>query len=347
MARAAAFATAVVGVACSRTPKQPAAVQTPPPADDAAQTASDSLEFQKAIPVVPPHDSSLAVVKARPPLSPLADSIGQYLVFAPSIETWFLAAGREKRLLVDLGRVDADVRTDAKRRAAYREAVTALSSVPIGTLLRIRGSWGAEDVTVSGFDSWNGRIVATVKGSPVLDSIVTKSRSARVPVVASAQRTDSVGPPVRDTCMRDSVPSELLDRASFVRDSLEQALRDRELPPYERLVNTLHATSTQVIGCFGGAQRLALVVNLRAGANEWIRERAVLLDTAGAVTALRVDDYRFKGHDFLAALDADGNGTDDIAARGLTDFAGGTVILSLTPDNRLQRLASGFAWESR
>ncbi len=167
---------------------------------------------------------------------------------------------------------------------------------------------------VTGFDAWNGRIVATIKGSPVLDSVVAASVRAHAPLIASAQRTDSTAESARDTCVRDSLSDDLRERAAFVRDSLEQALRDRELPAYERLVNTLHAVSTQVVGCFGNGRRLALAVDLRAGANEWIRERAVLLDTLGDVTPLRVDDYRFKGHDFLAALDADGDGVDDIAA---------------------------------
>jgi hypothetical protein len=65
------------------------------------------------------------------------------------------------------------------------------------------------------------------------------------------------------------------------------------------------------------------------------------------VQTLRVDDLRFKAHDILYALDGDGDGIDDVAARGLTEAAGGSVVMRMVPPNRLQRLASGFAWESR
>lgn len=350
LARAAAISTALatigVAISCSSrsNPSRPAPPPPPPSTDDAAASAPDSLEHRAEI-AATAHDTATMAQRSRP-LSPLADSIAQYLVLDPSIETWFLAAGRAKRLLVDIGRTDTDLRTD-RRRTAYREAVAAFSPISIGDRLRVRGAWGAEDAVVTGFDTWNGRIAATTKGSAVLDSVVAASVRAHAPLIALAQRTDSAADAVRDTCVRDSLSDDLRERAAFVRDSLEQWLRDRELPAYERLVNTLHAVSTQVVGCFGEGRRLALAVDLRAGANEWIRERAVLLDTLGNVTSLRVDDYRFKGHDFLAALDADGDGVDDVAARGLTDFAGGTVILKLASGNRLQRLVGGFAWESR
>ena len=102
-------------------------------------------------------------------------------------------------------------------------------------------------------------------------------------------------------------------------------------PPYDRLVNTLRSQSTEVRERFGNGNRLAVAVDLRAGASEWIRERAVLIDTLGRVTNLRVYDYRFKAHDFLAALDPTGSGTNGVVARGLTQGEGGVVILSSSP----------------
>ena len=136
-------------------------------------------------------------------------------------------------------------------------------------------------------------------------------------------------------------------RAGLVRDSIELWLQAQPPPPYPRLLASERMQSSQLVGCFGGANRLALVVDLRAGANEWIRERAVLLDTLGNVKTLKVIDYRLKGHDFVAVLDPNGQGVDGIVARGLTDYAGETVILTLEPGNRLSRLVGGFAWESR
>jgi hypothetical protein len=354
-----------------------------------------------------------------PPLSPLADSIAQYFVFDPTVQTWFLAAKRGKSLVVDIGRLDLDLSHDPRRRGpAFTEAVKALSPVRIGTPLRVYHTWGAEDDTVAGFDSWRGRIVAIVHTSKHLDSLMRKVGAT---MYAAAQRTDTLravsdtdsarrsaldsasraqSPPspaagtagasvpiasgptnpnpgstgsagekgggpkattgvpadtlsqkdsaaLADTCRHDTLSTDLRARAAAVRDSIDLWLQGLPPPPYPRLQSSIRSLSTQVTGCFGGANRLAMVVDRRAGNNEWIRERAVLLDTLGRVTTLRVIDYRLKGHDFLSVLDATGAGVDGIVARGVTEAAGETVILTLGPGNRLTRLTGGFAWENR
>jgi hypothetical protein len=232
-------------------------------------------------------------------------------------------------------------------------------------------------VAVTGFGDWNGRIVATIKVSPHLDSLVraapaafaaaerldtttradsavadTSAKGDSLRVADSTRRADSARHAdnvavARDSCLADSVPAGLLARAAVVRDSIELWLRSQPPPPYDRLLATEKAQSSQVAGCFGGANRLALAVDLRAGANEWVKERAVLIDTAGRVTTLRIDDYRFKGHDFLTTLDPNGAGIDGIVAKGVTEASGATVILALGPHNRAARWVSGFAWESR
>jgi hypothetical protein len=340
-----------------------------------------------------------------PVLSPLADSISQYLVFDPTVQTWFLAAKRGKRLLVDIGRVDLDVGRDARRGAAFNQAVKALSPLPIGTPVRIYDAWGAEDDTVIGFDNWKDRIVAVLGTSRHLDSLVHRASTTYAAVIRTdttattvdslhpvsgkgdtgrlaARRVDSTqqpskdsvarlvaavkpgtdapstAPPVDplqppdalvavDSCRHDTLSTELQARAAAVRDSIELWLEGLPPPPFPRLVASQRMQATQVTGCFGGANRAAIAVDLRAGANEWIRERAVLLDTLGRVTTLKVIDYRLKGHDFIAVLDPNGSGVDGIVARGLTELAGETVILTLQPGHRLSRLAGGFAWESR
>ena len=149
-----------------------------------------------------PSDSAASAVVAAPPgahpqakpahaLTPLADSISQYLVFDPSIQTWFLAAKRGKRLLVDIGRVDLDLARDPRRGAAFIEAVKAQSPVPIGTPMRIYDAWGAEDDTVVGFDNWQNRIVAILHTSRYLDSLVRRAPTTYAAVV----RTDTAPPP--------------------------------------------------------------------------------------------------------------------------------------------------------
>jgi hypothetical protein len=288
------------------------------------------------------HRVPLPPSTPRHVLTPLADTISQYLVFFPTVESWFLAAARGKRPLLDIGRVDTDVK-DPRRRAAYLDAVRALAPIQPGTRFRLRGGWGAADATVSGYDVWNGRIVATLDSLQPVDSLAHASGGW----VATAERTDSSRAATVDSCVRKDTSAAQLARVADVRDSLEQVLRALPPPPLPRLVNTEHAVATQVVGCFGGARRIALAVDLRAGNNEWIREKMVLIDTTGTVQALRVDDLRFKGHDLLSALDGDEDGTDDLAARGLAQAMGGTVVLHFVAPTRLQRLAGGFAWESR
>ena len=314
-----------------------------------------------------PADTAVrAAPKApAPTLSPLADSIAQYVVFVPETQTWFVVANRAKRVLLDLGRVDADVKTKPRRFTAYLEAVRKLSPVPLGTHFRLFSQYGEADVAIKGFDVWNGRVVATLTAPHAIDSIgraaplfvasaelMDSTRADSLRRVDSAAQADTAtgahpDSAKADTCHRGNVPDSLRARVLAVRDSLVVWLESLPPPPYQRLVKTEKPQWSTIAGCFGGARRIALAVDLRAGNNEWIRERIVLIDTLGAVTTLRVSDLRFKGHDLLMALDADGDGLDDLATRGFAEASGGITILKLTDKNRLQRLANGFAWEAR
>jgi hypothetical protein len=71
------------------------------------------------------------------------------------------------------------------------------------------------------------------------------------------------------------------------------------------------------------------------------------------LTPLRLRDYRFRGHEAIYALDGDGDGIDDLATRGYGPNQGGTSVLRIidgrTPKEprRLERMATGFAWEIR
>lgn len=297
--------------------------------------------------------SAQVAVSAQATVS--VDSVRPYLVFAPTRESWFVAASRGKRMLLDIGRVDLEVRKDSAVAAAYREAVRAATPVPLGTRFMLRGPWGTEEATATAVDSWNGRIVLVLRGSAMMDS----AAQGRASVAASAFRmkpgdttsVQSVTPPMTMTpaglapCARAPVTGIYAERVAVLRDSLEQALRLGPPPPYERLARRVTAHHSQVSGCFGAA-RVVLAVSLRAGAGEWARERVVLVDTLGHARALGVDDLRFKAHDLLHALDADGDGLDDIAAVGRTHRAGGTTILRFDEKRgRLVRLAAGFVWE--
>jgi hypothetical protein len=309
----------------------------------ADRRSPDSAELTSEVVVVDtPGAETPSVPAAVAGASPLVDSIAEALVFAPTPQTWFTAAARGKRLLLDIGRVDFTLRNDQRRLAAYREAVQRMSWIRPGQRLRLHGPWGAEDATVSGFDAWGGRIVATMQVSAYVDSLARRVE----PLVVAAQLTDSAQAAVADSCNRDTISDDLALRADFVRDSLEQSLRDRSQPPFPRIANSIRVQSTRAVGCFSGG-RMIEIVSLRGGNVEYVLESAVLLTDSGSVTPLRVNDLRFHAHDALYAFDADGDGFDELATRGLTDYAGALVVLRLTPAHRLERFTSGFAWESR
>ena len=291
-------------------------------------------------------------------LSPLADSIASQLTFLATFQTTFIAASRAKRLLMDIGRVDAKLGTRPRLRA-YQQAVKELSPVKVGERVRLHGPWGSDDAAVTGYGQWNGRIVATLKVPRQVDSLARLKQ----PLVALAVREDSAPaadsvpaadsmppadstPPPAVACGRDSVDSAMVARVAIVRDSLLAVLTADTARVPERLRASRHVAASQSIGCFGSA-RVLLFANAAAGANEYTREIAVLVDTTGKIVPLRVADVRFRVHEALRALDVDGDGVDDIAAIGRGERTGGTVLLRLDlARRRLMYVTSGFAWES-
>lgn len=286
---------------------------------------------------------------ARRMLSPLADSIAEYLVVVPADRAWFTAASRGRRMLVDLGRIDMRLGTDSSSRAAYDEAMRGISPLPLGTPLRLRGPWGSDDVKVSGFDVWHGRIVARVAGSRQLDSLaratdMLPATATRIVASVSTPVDSARVQPTPAACVHDT-SSVLATRALAVRDSLARYLTDSVAVPYERMAASVRIVSWWTPGCFGPAQAL-VVASKRTPDMDFAVERGVLVDSLGAVTTLRFSDFRFKAHDALYVFDADGDGVDDLAAKGYGDRSGGLTILRLDPTaRRLTRLTSGFAWE--
>ncbi|HSA56948.1 MAG TPA: hypothetical protein VLE53_14650 [Gemmatimonadaceae bacterium] len=310
-----------------------AASDDPPPDDgERVDTAVAS------VPAPPP------VAELRPKLSPAADTVAQRLVFAPTIQRAFVAAGRRGRLLVDLGRVDLDVARPASRLAAFREAVAARSPVPRGTRLRVRGPWGADDVEVAGFDVWNGRIVATLNAPEHVLSIARQADT----LVALAQAADTAAERREGTCIRtteDTAAARVWAvRLDSIRDSVLAVLRETQRPPSPALAAAVTSRSSRAFGCFERGSAL-LFVSLHAGDYDWARERTLLVDSTGAPRPIEVSDFRFRVHEALHALDADEDGVDDVAVRAWTPGGGGTVVLRLVNGRRLERLAAGFAWE--
>ncbi|HKW09683.1 MAG TPA: hypothetical protein VJO33_04840 [Gemmatimonadaceae bacterium] len=312
------------------------------------------------------------------PLSPAADSIANGLVFVPVDRAWFQAASRGKHMLVDIGRIDLALKSDTLSRAAYQEAVTRLSPLPLGTMLRIRAPYGVdEQAKIVGFDSWHGRIVAKLSVSHLLDSLAraedmlpataTRIDTAAAHALSSVDSTlhattgitatpavttppiaahaDSMPPPAASACVRDTLPTDVTTRAIAVRDSLVRFLTDSAKPPYERQIATAKVQSWWVPGCFGVGRAL-IVVNKRTPEMDFAVERVALLDSTGRAVPVRVVDLRFHAHDPLYVFDADGDGIDDLASRAHGDRSGGLTIMRLDlATRRFVRLVSGFAWE--
>jgi hypothetical protein len=303
------------------------------------------------------------------PLSPLADSIANGLVFVPRDRNWFPVASRGRHMLVDIGRIDVSLKADSATRAAYVEAVSRLSPLPLGTVLRVRGPYSVdEQAKITGFDSWHGRIVARLSVSHLLDSLARAEdmlpatatridtvapRADTVPTVNTAGTNPNLGTRpdslqaaiVPMVCTRDTLPTELMTRAIAVRDSLVQFLTDSAKPPYDRQLATAKVQSWWVPGCFGIGRAL-IMANKRTPDMDFAVERVAVLDSTGKTVPMRFVDLRFHAHDPLYVFDADGDGIDDLAARGHGDRSGGLTILRLDiAARRFVRLVSGFAWE--
>lgn len=288
----------------------------------------------------------------------IEDTLVRFSVYAPATQTTYLAAVRARRLLVDIGRVDLDMKDKPARLDALKRVAAQLSPIAPGATFRLRHAWGTEDVKVSGYDVWNRRLVATVEVSPYLDSLaqatptlvaaaeLMTADSTAVVAPAPDVRADSAQ---RDSvptfaCSRDSAPPWLLARADSVRDSLlvEIAKRPIRIP---RLQAEARSYVNRVEGCFGPG-RLLVVASIRAGRYEYLSERMALVDGAGKAIGLNVKDYRFRVHDELRVVDVDGDGVDDIAALGSGRGVGGTTVLRLDPKTRvLERAASGFGFD--
>jgi len=330
-------------VVMARPSDAPATADTTQVADTTGDSDTQTLDTSTVthVDAAPAENARAPSIERVGKLSALADSIAATLVFELRTQRNYLAASRAKRMLVDLGRVDAPLKTPQRQRA-FQEAVKALSPVHIGDRFRLHGSWGQDDATVQSFDQWNGRIVGALAVTPYIDTLA----KGKTPLVALAVRADSATPPVVDSCKRDSISAELTTRLSAVKDSMLTLLQVDTVKMVPRLLKSLHAQKVQTIGCFGKARVLLLVAQW-AGDYEYYHQLAALADTAGKITPIRVNDLRFKVHEPIGALDADGDGIDDVALRGRAPRIGGTVILRLDPvKKRLDYVVGGFAWET-
>jgi hypothetical protein len=329
--------------ACSadaKAPRETARVAMPPVAPAVArETSSAALVAQQG-------DTSGAP-RSSPKVRLLSDAeqrVADGLVFAPSTTARFVVAARNKRLLVDVGRVDLDVKQDPALVPLVRRISARIGPLARTSQLRVRGTWGEETDSITGYDVWNGRAVAVLAASARTDSLL--KRNAPLVGVATRALADSA-PSAAPTCVRDSVPPELPARVAVVRDSLVRWMTDSLKSPFERLAKATAVRGDAAIGCFGG-WRAVVIVTSRTPSLEWNEERALLVAGDGKVSSARLRDLRLRAHESLVAFDADGDGVDELAARGLATRMGAQSVLKLdSASRRFSRYASGFAWESR
>ena len=283
-------------------------------------------------------------------LTEAEQNVADGIAFAPSRMERFLVASRNKRLLLDIGRVDLESKLDASRLALVRRVAERVGPLAHVTHVRVRGTWGEEVDSIVRYDVWNGRAVAVLAPSPRADSLLRKN----TPLVGVATRmlvpadTTSVQtpPPATGVCVRDSVPAELPARVAVVRDSLVRWVTDSLKPPYA-LSAKLTVRGDTASGCFG-PWRAVVVVTTRTSAFDWTDERSLLVAPDGKAVTARVRDLRLRTHESLVAFDADADGIDELAARGFAPRMGAQSVLKLDPaTRRFSRFASGFAWESR
>ena len=344
----------------------PRAARTPPDRvvmQASAETVSAALLLAQR--------SDTAARRATPKQRLLTDAeqrVADGIAFAPVPTERFVAAARNKRLLVDVGRVDLEIKKDAELLALVRRVSERVGPLARVTHLRVRGTWGEETDSIVGYDVWNGRAVAILKPSAYADSLLrkglpligvaTRVRSSAdsalqaVAVPPAAAQPAVVSQPAAPAtmpagaCVRDSMPLELAARVAFVRDSIVRWVTDSVKPPYA-VSPKFSVRGDTASGCFG-AWRAIVVVSARTPAFDWSEERAVLVAPDGKPASSRLRDLRLRTHESLVAFDADGDGIDELGTRGLAPRMGAQSVLRLDPaTRRFARYASGFAWESR
>lgn len=285
--------------------------------------------------------------------TPLADSLSPLLVFPPASQRWYVAASRNGRLLLDVGRTDAETKKRVDRVPVITALAAARGTVRPGDAFLLRGTWGREVVQVTGFDVWNGRIVATLAASAAADS-AAKAKTASFASawrLTSGESADTDSAALVPVCPRDSLARALAPRVQAVRDSLVRVVRALvpRITVYQQARRPKPALlrTTSAVGCHE-TPWIIVVASLRGENSEWVAERAALLSPDGVARAVKLDDLRFEGHEALRTMDADGDGRDDLVTRAVAEASGGTSILRWdAKGRRFTRLAAGFQWEFR
>ena len=153
-----------------------------------ATSASAAAQATNGAAIVTQQGDTVVRRARTRPLSEAEQRVADGIVFAPSTIERFVVAARNKRLLLDLGRVDLETKQDAQQLALVRRVAARVGPLSRVTHVRVRGRWGEEVDSIAGYDVWNGRVVAVLTPSATADSLLKKN----APLVGVATRVAAV-----------------------------------------------------------------------------------------------------------------------------------------------------------
>lgn len=341
MARAArpalgALALATLAAACGD------ATHTAPPraepavrfaVGDTVGTSPDTTLTARTVP------RALAIVLPAPPgtpLGPRAQALADRAVFVPRTTRWFIARRTAAGpLAADIGRMDETVAPGDSLALAAMLAAT--SPVQPGLRVVVHGGGAARTTTVARLAVEGRRLVALVDGDSAaatwrLVAVVTDTTAPAAAPAARCAPGDSVA--IGATLERLLAGTRRTDR----RTAADSAL------PRDTGATAL-ARGSALVGCFGAFR--ALAVRRPAVATPDVAERAWLVRPDGRTRAVRLRDLSYPLHDLLAAVDTDGDGTDELLVRSHRPAMETIAALRMSDSVTFTRFVNGFTIERR
>jgi hypothetical protein len=331
-----ALALATLAVGCGGTPDTPPTRAETPVRFTVGDTAGTSPDTTLSARTAP---RPLAIVLPAPtgtPLGPRAQALADRAVFVPRTTRWFVARRTDAgTLAADIGRMDEAVATgDSLALAAM---LAASSPVPPGLRVIVHGAGDARATTIDRLAVQGRRIVALIDGDSAattwrLVAVVTDTTSAAAPPAARCTPGDTIA--IAATIERLLAGTRRTDRRTAA---------DSAAPRDSGAAAT--ARGSALVGCFGAFR--ALAVRRPAVATPDVAEKAWLVRADGRTRLVRLRDLSYPLHDLLAAVDTDGDGTDELLVRSHRPAMETIAALRMTDSVTFTRFVNGFTVERR
>lgn len=339
-ARPARGALVVVLAACA-TACGDASDGTPSRADSAVRfsvgdtvgTSPDTTLTARTVP------RALAIVLPAPPGTPLdarAQALADRAVFVPRTTRWFVARRSDTgTIAADIGRMDDAVAPGDSLAVAAMLAAT--SPVQPGLRVLVHGGGDARATTVTRLAVQGRRLVALIDGDASdatwrLVDVVTDSTRA---TAASSSRCDA-GDAAAITATVDRL---LAGTQRADRRGPSDAVAPRDT------ADAAPARGSALVGCFGTYR--AIAVRRPAVATPDAVEKAWLVAPDGRARSVRLRDLSYPLHDLLAAVDTDGDGTDELLVRSHRPAMETIAALRMSDSVTFTRFVNGFTVERR